>query len=398
MNAAVVTGLPTDGISSPREARLPAQAASKWKTAAVVFGAWFCVGLFRAIERYTMDPTMENRLEFGFREALAQSLISCFIWAAFTPLVVWLAKHRATEEAGRAGLVLAHVGASLLFPLAHALLFAVTYPSVMGVPFRLESHLRAVPSVLQASFLTHFLTYWAIVGIVWAIEAYRMSRERELRALQLEAQLADARLEALKMQLHPHFLFNSLNSILPLVFRDRDAAARTVVQLGELLRISLEREATAHILLREELEFLKLYLELQKTRYQDRLTVSFAVEPDVLAAQVPNLILQPLVENAIKHGVGARPGSGYIEVRCYRQESLLLLCVSDDGPGIPEGTDPERSGGVGLRNTRARLEHLYEGKHRFEHANRPDGGLAVKLAIPLSFPPAPRDGASRGDR
>jgi sensor histidine kinase YesM len=254
-----------------------------------------------------------------------------------------------------------------------------------------------MPSVLQVLFLTHFLTYWGIVGVAWAIEAYRMSRERELRASQLEAQLADARLEALKMQLHPHFLFNSLNSILPLVFRDRDAAARTVVQLGELLRISLEREATAHILLSQELEFLKLYLELQKTRYQDRLTVSVAVEPNILAAEVPNLILQPLVENAIKHGVGALPGSGHIEVRGFREGGFLILCVSDDGPGIPEGEDPEKSGGVGLRNTRARLEHLYERRHRFEHANRPEGGLAVTLAIPLSFS-RPSDAGEPGSR
>ena len=384
-------------LAPPVDGLFPAAHASKWKIAALIFGAWTCVGLFRAIERYTLDPTMQNRLEFGFREALAQNLVSCYIWAAFTPLVVWIARRRAIHRAERARLILSHLSASLLFPVAHSLLFTVIYPSAMGVPFRLAVQLRAMPSVLHVLFLTHFLTYWGIVGVAWAIEAYRMSRERELRASQLEAQLADARLEALKMQLHPHFLFNSLNSILPLVFRDRDAAARTVVQLGELLRISLEREATAHILLSQELEFLKLYLELQKTRYQDRLTVSVAVEPDILAAEVPNLILQPLVENAIKHGVGALPGSGHIEVRGFREGGLLILRVSDDGPGIPEGRGPEKSGGVGLRNTRARLEHLYEGRHRFEHANRPEGGLAVTLAIPLSFN-RPSERSPSGDR
>jgi len=395
MSSAAVPGFATERrrertLAPRRDGPLPAATGfPKWKIAAVVLGAWTLVGFFRAVERYTLDPTMGNRLEFGFREALAQNLVSSYIWAAFTPLVVWIARRGAIYRTGRARALLAHTAASLLFPVAHTALFFVIYPAVMGVPFRLAAQIKAVPSLLQVFFLTHFLTYWAIVGVTWAIESYRMSRERELRASQLTAQLADARLEALKMQLHPHFLFNSLNSILPLVFRDQDAAARTVVQLGDLLRFSLEREASPVIPLAEELEFLKLYLELQKTRYQDRLTVSFEIDPGVLAAEVPNLILQPLVENAIKHGVAARPGSGHVEVRGFRKGSFLVLRVSDDGPGIPEGAEPETRGGVGLRNTRARLRHLYEGRHRFEHANRPEGGLAVTLAIPLSYGASP---------
>jgi len=356
---------------------------SKWKTTTLLFGVWTLIGLFRAIERYTLDPTMQDRLEFGFREALAQNLLAAYLWAAFTPPVVRIARRRTISRAGRFRAILAHFAASILFPVAHSALFFAIYPAVMGIPSHFASRIEAMPSVLQVFFLTNFLTYWGVAGVTWTVDSYRMSRERELRASELERQLAGARLEALKMQLHPHFLFNALNSILPLVFRDRDAAARTVVQLGDLLRLSLRTKSTHLIPLAEEVKVLRLYLEIQKTRFQDRLSVSLRIEPDMLGALVPNLILQPLVENAIKHGVAAHTGSGRVEVHGFRDKDFLVLRVRDNGPGLEEGAHPESGGGVGLRNTRGRLQYLYEGRHRFEYANRPEGGLVITLAIPL---------------
>ncbi|MFN2387567.1 MAG: sensor histidine kinase, partial [Thermoanaerobaculia bacterium] len=194
----------------------------------------------------------------------------------------------------------------------------------------------------------------------------------------------------------PHFLFNSLNSILPLVFRDREAAARTVVRLGDLLRLSLKTGTTPLISLAEEIDFLQIYLEIQKTRFQDRLTVALSIRPDVLPARVPNLILQPLVENAIKHGVAGRPGAVRVEVHGFRDGEDLVLSVRDDGVGLPEGARPETNGGVGWRNTQGRLQHLYDGRYRFEWANVPEGGLAVTLRFPISFAPASRPPASAG--
>jgi LytS/YehU family sensor histidine kinase len=218
-------------------------------------------------------------------------------------------------------------------------------------------------------------------------------------------------------QLHPHFLFNTLNSILPLVFRDRDAAARTVVRLGDLLRLSLQNEASDLIPLRKELEVLQVYLEIQETRFQDRLTVRLDVEREAEEALVPNLILQPLVENAIKHGIAARPGAGRVEVLARRDGARLLLRVRDDGPGpseVPPRGNPRREGGVGLRNTRDRLELLYANDHDFtferapgkgcevtrapfdvsplvsrRRSVAPSGGMAATRAAPIPPPPAP---------
>lgn len=367
---------------------------SRWRLAAIVIGAWTAVGIFRAVERYVLDPTMRERLEFGFGEALAQNLVFSYLWAALTPLAVSLARRHPLPRARTLSGAAAHAAASLLLPLSHGFLFVLVYPAFMGVPLDLPARMRQMPELLEVFFLTNLVTYWGIVGITWTVESYRLSRERELRAAQLETQLADARLEALKMQLHPHFLFNALNSILPLVYRDRDAAARTVVQLGDLLRLSIQTEAHYEITLKEEIEFLELYLEIQKTRFQDRLSVALRIAPDLMAAQVPNLILQPLVENAIKHGVAARPGSGRVEVEGYREGPWLVLRVRDDGPGAPEGEELEKGGGVGLRNTRGRLQHLYEGRYRFDYGNLPEGGFAVTLAVPLALRAEEKSGPS----
>jgi two-component sensor histidine kinase len=367
--------------------RPPHAPARRWSRAAAIFGIWTAVGVFRAIERWTLDPVSTTRLEFGFREALSQNLLFSYLWAAFTPAVALLARKFPLSGRSRARTFGAHAAASIVAAVVHGTLFALVYPPLMGVPFHVGHQLRGVPSILTVFLLANVLTYWAIVGICWTIEALRLSRERELRASQLEAQLAAARLERLQTQLHPHFLFNALNSVLPLVFRDRDAAARTVSQLEELLRRSLESDAAQLVPLSRELEFLEMYLEIQKTRFPDRLRVSFDVPAELAAARVPNLILQPIVENAIKHGVSTQPGAGRVAVSARREDGMLVLRVRDDGPGL---SDTPRAGGraagsgVGLANTRERLRQLYGEEQRLELVNASEGGLEVSVALPLS--------------
>ena len=357
-----------------------------WRRALVVFGVWTAVGLFRALERWTLDPVSVTRLEFGFREALSQNLLFSYLWAAFTPLVATLARRFRLAGGSRAQTLGVHLAASVLVSVAHGTLFALVYPPLMGVPFHFAHQLRGVPSVLAAFLLANILTYFGVVGICWTIDALRLSRERELRASQLEAQLAAARLERLQTQLHPHFLFNALNSVLPLVFRDRDAAARTVSQLEELLRRSLDSDAAQLVPLSRELEFLEIYLEIQRTRFPDRLRVSFDVPAELATARVPNLILQPIVENAIKHGVSAQPGAGQVAISAAREDGMLVLRVRDDGPGISDPPRPPvgRGSGLGLANTRERLRQLYGEEQRLDLVNVPEGGLEVSVGLPYS--------------
>jgi signal transduction histidine kinase len=355
-----------------------------WKRAGIVLGVWTAVGLFRALERWTIDPVSAPRLEFGFREALSQNLLFSYLWAAFTPLIAHLARRFPIAGRPPARTFGVHFAASALFATAHGTVFALVYPPLMGVPFHFLHQLRGVPSILTVFLLANLLTYWGVLGICWMIEALRLSRERELRASQLEAQLAAARLERLQTQLHPHFLFNALNSVLPLVFRDRDAAATTILRLEELLRRSLEADAAQLVPLSRELEFLEMYLEIQKTRFQDRLRVAFDVPSELAAARVPNLILQPLVENAIKHGISTMPGAGRVAISARRENGMLVLKVRDDGPGLTTPPRPRSSpgSGLGLANTRERLRQLYGEEQRLELVNMPEGGLEVRVALP----------------
>ncbi len=351
-----------------------------------MLAAWTLVGLFRAADRYFSDPFQLQRLEFGAWEALAQNLLSSTIWAALTPLVVSIARRSMPTRVPWLAAVSRLATAAVVFPIAHCVVYQLAYPLLMGFPLVVSTQLAALPQLLPLFFPTHFLTFCAIVGATWIFCYSSLSRERELKASQTKTRLASARLEALKMQLHPHFLFNTLNSILPLVFRDREAASRTVVRLADLLRLSLQNEGSDLITLKKELELLQVYLEIQQTRFQDRLTVRLDVEPGLADVLVPNLILQPLVENAIKHGISARPGSGRVEVRAWRIDSGRLgLRVSDDGPG-PSKTGRRHGGeGVGLRNTQDRLELLYAGSHTVKFGAAPGRGFEVFLSFPVAY-------------
>jgi two-component system LytT family sensor kinase len=239
----------------------------------------------------------------------------------------------------------------------------------------------------QRMFFLNFdwemMTYWAIVGLSHALGYRREAQARALSASQLETRLVEAQLQSLQRQLQPHFLFNTLNTISALMHRDVDAADAMIARLSDLLRISLQMVGVQEISLKEELDFLAKYLEIEQTRFRDRLTVVFDVQPEALDALVPNLILQPLVENAIKHGIGPRPSPGTITIRARLVGERLELIVQDNGVGMSAARLSDFNRGVGLSNTRARLEHLYGALHRFEFRRPAEGGLQVLIAVPL---------------
>jgi len=217
---------------------------------------------------------------------------------------------------------------------------------------------------------------------VTAIEYYRQFRLRELKASQLEAQLAVAQLEVLKMQLQPHFLFNTLHAISALMYRDVGSADRMVTRLSDFLRLTLDSAGVQEVTLKREMEYLDKYLEIEQVRFGDRLEVRRAIDPATLDLLVPNLVLQPLVENAVRHGIAPRASGGRIEVTSRVHEGTLTIEVLDDGPGA--GAIRE---GVGLSNTRARLEQLYGADARLEIGNAPAGGFSARLTLPARTEP-----------
>ena len=200
----------------------------------------------------------------------------------------------------------------------------------------------------------------------------------------METRLVEAQLHTLQRQMQPHFLFNTLNTISALMHRDVDAADAMIARLSDLLRMSLQRVGVQEVELKEELDFLSKYLEIEQTRFRDRLSVVFDIQADTLDALVPNLLLQPLVENAIKHGIGPRPTPGQIVVRSRRVGAMLELDVQDNGVGLSAARLTDFNRGVGLSNTRSRLDHLYGSLHRFEFRQPAEGGLLVLIAIPMA--------------
>jgi two-component sensor histidine kinase len=224
--------------------------------------------------------------------------------------------------------------------------------------------------------------YWAIVCVTWVISYYQQLRERERRTLELEARLTQANLQTLKTQLQPHFLFNTLNAIASLVRRKPDAAEDMIGSLSDFLRMNLDAAQQHEVPLRREIEFLDLYLEIQQTRFGERLRIQKEIDPAALEIAVPTLILQPLVENSVRHGIEPRETGGTILIRAARYKDSLRLEVHDDGEGLKGGQLAALREGVGLSNTKARLQELYGGAHRFQITPNADGGLTVTVETP----------------
>lgn len=373
----------------------PFEAASRPRWT-VLFGIWTFVGLLRATQRYLRGGDLEPDPSYAWWSAVWNNLALAYLWAALTPLVMRAARRFSFERTPLAELVPLHLLLAAGVALLHAFLANVLYKLTLAADVTWDEFFQNFVRSAIITGPTRLATYFEIVGVTWGLDSYRTYRQREIEASHLQAQLAGARLDALKLQLHPGFVFNTLNTILPLIYKDPRAAARTVVQLGDLLRLSLKGGAARLVTLKEELAFLKLYLRIESTRLQERLSLSFAIEPETLRAAVPNLILQPLAETAIAQGVSAHTGSGSIEVRAMRREATLVLEVLEKGSGTE--TEPDSPEAPALTRTRRRLEHLYPGRHSFERSRvfLEGAGVGYKISLAIPFEPMRRD--RPGDR
>jgi len=230
---------------------------------------------------------------------------------------------------------------------------------------------------------SYWIFFMAIAGVAGALKYWRDRTNWQQRCAQLEQRLDEARIEALRTQLHPHFLFNALNAISANLDHDPRTARRMLEKLGSLLRMSLDNAREQEISLERELAFIECYMDLQKVRFEDRLALMTIIDPEVRQARVPSLILQPLVENAVRHGIASGETAGTIDIRAWRDQNSLRLSVHDDGPGLPADWDPDHGFGVGLSNTRERLHRMYGEAQRFEIAAAAEGGVLVTLTLPL---------------
>jgi sensor histidine kinase YesM len=355
----------------------------------IIFAVWTALAFFFTGQLYYTRLLSERPITWG--AAASQQFIYPYLWAAGTIFVLWLANRFPIEGARWAAHTLLH----LLFATAFVFFISGTFQLVYHFLFLHGPGKHYEPWTTLQWIIYNSSENYGIYGLLILLNQvfryYRRFREGELRTSRLQTQLASAQLEALKMQLQPHFLFNTLHSISALLHRDPDAADRMIARLGDFLRLTLENSGAREVSLRKELEFLTCYLEIERVRFQDRLTTSLEVEPDALDTPVPNLILQPIVENALRHGVAQTRGPGRVEISAKREHGSLRIRVWDNGPGLKAITRPDDGLkiGLGLSNTRARLEQLYGASHRLELENAPQGGLLVTLEIP-----APRRAAA----
>lgn len=354
----------------------------RWVRWGLIFGVWILLGVFFAAQ--IRFASMLSERPVGWADALSSQLLFTTIWAFATPSVLWLAGRFPIGRQRLFRNLSLHLLFSSVFAIVVAGVFQICYflwfAHSMGKPYAPSQTLRTI--INNAS--EDIGIYGLILFLNHAFTYYQRYQAGELKATQLEAQLAHAQLQALKMQLQPHFLFNTLHSISALVHKHPEAADKMITRLGDFLRLTLENSGSQEVSLQQELEFLKCYLEIERVRFQDRLTTQLSIEPQTLNTPVPNLILQPIVENAIRHGIAPRATPGTIEIRAERKNGTLRLRVRDNGPGLPlnpTAKHPSKEG-LGLVNTKARLQRLYGDAHRFELANDPEGGLVVTLEIP----------------
>ena len=349
----------------------------------VIFAVATALGFFSAFQSYYFVSNFTER-PASFPLLLALNLSYWYSWAILTPGIIWLARKFPVERPAWQRAVLVHIGGVFITTLLHVLLTVASRKAVFSL---IGEPSGAWRSEAQRMFFLNFdwemMTYWAIIGLLHALWYHREAQDRALRTSQLETRLVEAQLQALQRQLQPHFLFNTLNTISALMHRDVNAADNMIAKLSDLLRLALQTVGVQETTLKEELDFLSKYLEIEQTRFRDRLTVVFDVQPETLDALVPNLILQPLVENSIKHGIGPRPGPGRIDIRARRVDERLELEVRDNGAGLSATRLSDFNRGVGLANTRSRLQHLYAANHRFEFRQPLSGGLQVLIVIPF---------------
>ena len=315
--------------------------------------------------------------------AMGVALADWYLWALLTPVVAWLARRFRIDRSRWIGSLAVHLPASVLFTVAKQAADVLSATAISGVARGPFSFMKVHVS---------FLTYWAILGVTYSIEHYQKYRERELRAAHLETALARAQVQSLRMQLNPHFLFNTLNAVAALMREDVEAADVMIARLGDLLRVTLATADVHEVTLAREIELAQMYLDIQQARMGDRLTTRISSAPDVLEAAVPTLLLQPLVENAIRHGAAARPGPALIEVRASRSGDTLVIEVSDDGPGPPETIRP----GHGLQNTRTRLVAACGPSAHLELTRRPAGGALARVTMPIRLVAAAADAPWEG--
>jgi two-component system, LytTR family, sensor kinase len=346
----------------------------------LLLGIATAFGVSSSIQSYLLSATAGDRMSGMASHVVILNLVYWYVPALLAPLIIRIAT-RYQFGRGHGWMPYAvHITGALVYSVIHSIAMIGTRMALLQ-----QSPARGWWFAARVEYLTQLdwilMTYLFLVGLAHALEYRQESQQRALDSAHLETRLVEAHLQSLQRQLQPHFLFNTLNAISGLMRTDVEAADRMMDRLGDLLRMALDSSSVQEVPLKEELEMLQKYLDIEQVRFGHRLSVQMRIAPETLAAMVPNFLLQPLVENAVRHGVAPHTRQGRIAVEATREGERLAIRIRDSGDGVAPHYLTLLNQGVGLTNTRARLDHLYRDDHSFVFSN--DGGFCVTIAIPF---------------
>lgn len=364
------------------EAAFPVGATGNRIPWSIILVVWAVLSVVGVTQRFLGDA---NAAVYGpFWRQLLQMAFYWAFWVVATPLIVRLATWIPLQGRARWPGLAAHVALSIVAGLAHIGVLAVAFSAALVddgaylARFRLEFW-----RILAVLFYVEVVVYWAILAVGVIVHSHARMREREVREHVLEAQLSRARLDVLQRQLQPHFLFNALNTIAMLIRTgEQDRAVRMVAGMGDLLRLSLGAGTTREIPLRDELHLTRRYLEVEQFRFSDRLEVAVDASERAMACSVPAFLLQPIVENSIRHGIARSTAARFVGISATCEGGDLEITIEDDGPGLAEGWRGEQDFGIGLKNTAARLAAVFGDRCTLDVGRRASGGVAVQVRLP----------------
>lgn len=351
-----------------------------WVRYAVLVAGWIFLGFVLSLEVYFNNRAGMRWGTVDFVDVALPQFGRAVMWALMAPLILKMRAKLPLNRGGWVGGVSFHLGMSFVVMATYYLGRMLSYMLFwddMG-----EGFWRAAYHGFYGRNMIDMAYYWAVLAFGYGLEIHQRYKNEEVKAAQLEARLVETELKALREQLRPHFLFNTLNTIAVLVRENKnDEAVNLIARLSSLLRMSLDNTRVQEVTVRQEMDFITRYIDIQKTRFSDRLNVSVAIEPAAMEARIPNLLLQPLVENAILHGIAPKSGPGRVEISGRIEGDRLWLEVRDDGPGLGDGTKRAKEG-VGLTNTRERIAKIYGAHGQLSLRSEPGRGVSVQIILP----------------
>jgi two-component system LytT family sensor kinase len=358
----------------------PPDMHNRWIRYAAAIAGFAFLGFMLSIELFLSNRAGMKASSVDFVDVALPQFGRAFMWALLAPLILRMREKMPLSRGGWLGGVSFHLAMSFVVMATYYLGRMVAYVMFLG-----DLSGAFWETALQSFYGRNIIDmayYWAVIAFGYGVEMHQRYKNEELKAAQLEARLVETELKALREQLRPHFLFNTLNTIAVLVRENKnDQAVTLIARLSSLLRISLDNTRVHEVTVRQEMDFLERYLDIQKVRFSDRLNVGIAIDPEAMEARIPNLLLQPLVENAIVHGIAPKSGPGRVDVTGHVTAGKLHLEVRDDGPGLGDGSKRAKEG-VGLTNTRERIAKIYGAQGQLSLRSEPGRGVSVQIVLP----------------